>query len=52
MKNTENTKQCKKCQETKNKVVWPSLIVGFLVIGFAIYGIYKFVEGIIQSLAS
>ena len=52
MKNTENPKQCKKCQETKNKVVWPSLIVGFLVIGFAIYGIYKFAEGIIQSLAS
>ncbi len=52
MKNTENPKQCKKCQETKNKVVWPSLIVGFLVIGFAIYGIYKFVEGIIQSLSS
>jgi hypothetical protein len=52
MKNTENPKQCKKCEETKNKVIWPSVILGFLVIGFAIYGIYKFVEGIIQSLVS
>ena len=51
MKNSEDPKQCKKCQETK-KMVWPSILVGFLVIGFAIYGVYKFVQGIIESLVS
>lgn len=51
MKKTEDPKQCKKCQETK-KMVWPAIVVGFLVIGFAIYGVYKFIEGIIQSFVS
>lgn len=51
MKNSEDPKQCKKCQENK-KMVWPSILVGFLVIGFAIYGVYKFVQGIIESLVS
>ena len=51
MKNNENPKECKKCQESK-KMIWPSIVVGFLVIGFAIYGIYKFVQGIIESLVS
>jgi hypothetical protein len=52
MKNTENPKECKKCQEAKNKIILPSVILGFLVIGFAIYGIYKFVQGIIESFVS
>jgi hypothetical protein len=51
MKNSENPKECKKCQESK-KMIWPSIVLGFLVIGFAIYGIYKFVQGIIESLVS
>jgi len=51
MKNSENPKECKKCQESK-KMIWPSIVVGFLVIGFAIYGIYKFVQGIIELLVS